>query len=82
MAGRVRHRKRGPVEYRRSRRAPEPRPDSGIAYDQDLLAALREPGRGNHLPAVGACYDCGREVSGERRYCGPCLAKHPSGGRK
>lgn len=34
-------------------------------------------GRGtNTLPATGACHDCGRAVSGERRFCGPCVAKH------
>lgn len=25
---------------------------------------------------TGCCHDCGRAVSGERRYCGTCLAKH------
>lgn len=25
--------------------------------------------------ANGTCHTCGRQVTGERRYCGPCLAK-------
>lgn len=32
--------------------------------------------RGTKLPATGACHDCGKGVSGERRFCGTCLAKH------
>lgn len=26
----------------------------------------------------GACHSCGRAVTGERRLCGPCLARRPS----
>lgn len=78
MAGRVRHRKRGPVDYRRAPRTPEPS-RAPLVVDLDLLEALRSPApdrAGTRLPPTGSCYDCGRAVSGERRFCGPCLARH------
>ena len=38
----------------------------------------RQPVTVSVLPrvAIGLCHDCGRAVTGERRYCGPCLAGH------
>lgn len=29
-------------------------------------------------PVTGACHACGADVSGERRYCGPCAAERMS----
>lgn len=29
----------------------------------------------NHLPSTGRCHACKRAITGERRYCGPCLAR-------
>lgn len=76
MSGRVKHRKRGPIDYRRTRRREPPRPT--IELDVELLAELRTPREGSRLPATGRCHTCDRAVSGERRYCGPCAAKRDS----
>lgn len=37
------------------------------------LTEIRDDGR--KLPPVGTCHGCGKKVTGERRYCGPCAAK-------
>ena len=80
MSGRVKHKSPMPLS---GRRAYKPGTDrikrpTGVPLqvDPDLLADLRRPER-TGLPVTGKCYDCGRKVSGERRYCGPCLAGHP-----
>jgi hypothetical protein len=52
--------------------------DALAAAKADLDAKAAEPSRlktGNDLPATGRCHTCDRAVSGERRYCGPCLAR-------
>ena len=63
---------------------PEIRPDFLDAmreqFEAERLAA--EQGKpvltdsGLSLSPNGACHDCGRAVAGERRFCGPCFAKH------
>lgn len=66
---------------------PEPgRRKTAKVIDQDALAAAkaeldaqaaqpRPIKTGNDLPATGHCHTCDRPISGERRYCGPCLAR-------
>lgn len=79
MSGRVRH--RTPVvvagkAYARPRRKPQPR----YPVDWALVAQLDAEGiRAKVPPATGRCHDCTRKVSGERRYCGPCLNRHRPG---
>lgn len=48
------------------------------SFDLEAANALREKtGRnGNQLKPNGQCHDCGKTVTGERKFCGPCLAKH------
>ena len=68
----------------KGRRGPKPYPIDPDAVaealaDLDARASAPKPiptGGGSTLPAIGRCHDCNRTVSGERRYCGPCLAKH------
>ena len=70
------------------RPATQPKPRREVAIDTDALAAAkaelneRAAGRlpvvttgSNVLPATGACHGCERPVSGERRFCGPCMAR-------
>lgn len=46
--------------------------------DREAVDAVLKSGpapRGNNrLPVTGRCHSCDRVISGERRYCGPCLA--------
>lgn len=54
-----------------------------VADDRPLIAPSDRPPIAVDLRQVspnGCCYGCGREVSGERKLCGPCLAARPSGG--
>ena len=58
-------------------KVPKPRRE----IDPELLAkalavdpALDERRGSNALPATGRCHTCDRAISGERRYCGRCLA--------
>lgn len=39
-------------------------------------AAVTLPRNGTRLSPTGRCHDCDRPVSGERRFCGPCLTEH------
>lgn len=43
---------------------------------QARAEGVQMPPEGLRLPPNGSCYDCGRLVSGERRFCGPCLTGH------
>lgn len=72
-------------EIRPTKPEPASRKTSKV-IDQDALAAAKadldahaaEPARittGNTLPATGHCHSCDRAISGERRFCGPCLAR-------
>ena len=49
-----------------------------IEYHFDELPPVRVPGAQNSpregMVVTGACYDCGKPISGERFYCGQCLA--------
>lgn len=70
-------------------KAKKPRPKSRVidlaavaAAKADLDRAAQEGtvprlvGLGtNTLPATGRCHECDRPVSGERRFCGRCMAK-------
>lgn len=52
--------------------------DALDAAKSELDATAADPARlttGNTLPATGHCHTCDRAVTGERRYCGPCLAR-------
>lgn len=75
MAGRIKHRSHRAIT------SPDKtvweKPDlEPVEVDWDSVAELRDHILGTTLPPKGECYDCGRIISGERRYCGPCLAKH------
>lgn len=76
--------------YNRGRRvkgerpAKPEKPRKPVEIDREALAEVlstpapeppRETRGANHLPATGLCHQCDRPVSGERRFCGPCLAK-------
>lgn len=44
---------------------------------RDLIAeamAAADAGAAPRPSPTGACHDCGRAVTGERLYCGPCAA--------
>ena len=49
-------------------------------FEAERVAAEVERRRkvsdGRTLPVTGRCHDCDRPVSGERRFCGRCLASH------
>lgn len=76
MAGRVKHRGTRAVTYRRKSDPIKPRKQP-VEIDSDELEAMRNPRvNGTKLSPKGTCYDCGRPVTGERRFCGGCLAKH------
>lgn len=54
--------------------------EEALAQAKRELAAIADHpevlGRGsNVLPATGLCHTCERPISGERRFCGPCLAR-------
>lgn len=70
------------------RPAAQPKPRREVAIDTDALAAAKAKlteqaagrvpivaGGSNRLPATGECHECERPVSGERRFCGPCMSK-------
>lgn len=38
-------------------------------------AKIELDSRGSSLPATGSCHECGRKISGNRKFCGPCAAK-------
>lgn len=60
-----------PVEWVK----PPAKPPVDINWDEVAAIDIKSS-NANHLPVTGRCYDCNRRVSGERRYCGPCLNKH------
>lgn len=77
MAGRVKARTSHRIVTRPD--APDWEKPGLPAVDVDWaeVEAIRATGRHRgQLPVTGHCHDCGRPVSGERRYCGPCLARH------
>lgn len=45
--------------------------------EADLRAQVEgaKPATPNRVKATGRCHTCDKAVSGERRYCGKCLAK-------
>lgn len=72
MSGRVKHTAAGAVSYKR-----QPRLRKRVEFDpQEAARLLEESLINNRRPVTGKCYDCGQAVTGERRFCGPCLAKH------
>lgn len=50
-------------------------PEGAVLGLAELPPVLLPGGGTNHLPVTGACHECNRPVSGERRFCGPCLAR-------
>jgi hypothetical protein len=71
------------LDVRRPKAKPAPKAKKRILIDASAVAAalaqtaeLPETGRGtNVLPATGHCHECDRPISGERRFCGRCMAK-------
>lgn len=53
-------------------------------FEAERMAAEEERARkiagqsspGTALSPTGRCHDCGKAVTGERRFCGLCLASH------
>lgn len=57
---------------------PVPMPPPSTAPAPAKVTPTSRPcddGDGRLLPVDGVCHECGRAVSGERRFCGPCLAR-------
>lgn len=53
---------------------PAPRQESQQPRRRGKPYRQAGPGDGRIRQVTGYCHECGRPVSGERRYCGPCLA--------
>lgn len=51
-----------------------------IRFEEERVEAekqrARTTGGGRVLTATGHCHDCGKAITGERRFCGRCLAAH------
>jgi len=46
-----------------------------VVLDEPLPVPALEAPSGLRLSPNGTCHECGRPVSGERRYCGRCAAR-------
>lgn len=77
MAGRVKHKTVIRVGRRQGAAWQRIVPVQDVPeLDPLVVDRMRNSGRASTLKPKGTCYDCGRRLSGERKFCGPCLAKH------